>query len=112
VFLVKNNKKENNMTKTIEQHFKSDIKNRLMNEKFITIDILYDLCKSRNDLCNDKKLKLVVDFLKVMNLEFIKYSDYFTDSKFHANCKGFHNNIAERRKRKIQQINKSIQNNK
>ena len=98
------------MKVTIKQQVRNGIDRLIKTEKFITWDNLQISPYVRGKYLTYEG-RIVFKYMKEINVEYIRYSEHFADNNFHGNCKVFYNNIAERRRRKIQQINKSIRNN-
>ena len=42
--------------------------------------------------------------MKELGIDYVRYIDKCSDKKMHGSCKGFFNDIAERRRKKIQAI--------
>ena len=91
---------------TIKQQVRNDIDLLIKNNKFITWDMLGVSPFTHNNKYLTYEGKLVFEYMKVLKVEYVRYSDKFFDGKMNGNAKGFFNDIAERRKIKILQIEK------
>ncbi|NPD44657.1 hypothetical protein [Lentimicrobium sp. S6] len=100
------------MKPTIKQQIRNDIDILIKTEKLITWAILGITPYPDNCNYTSYEGKVVFDYMKELNIAYVCYTNISSDKRMHGNTKVFYNDISERRKRKIQQINKSIQNNK
>jgi hypothetical protein len=92
------------MNITIKQQVRNDIDLLIKNNKFITWYMLGITPFTHNNKYLTYEGKLVFEYMKELNVKYVRYSDKFFDGKMKGNAKGFFNDIAERRKIKIQQI--------
>jgi hypothetical protein len=100
------------MKKTIKQQIRNNIDRLIRTENFITWTILEISPYTHNDRYASYEAKLVFEYMEKIDIEYVRYSEISTDKRMHGNAKVFYNDIAARRNKKLQQINKLIERTK
>jgi len=94
---------------TKKQQIRSKVDSLLQNNTFITWGMLgISVLNNFNYATYDAKV--VFEYMKELGIEYMRYSDKYPDKKMHGNTGGFYNDIARRRKRKLQRIIGKYQN--
>lgn len=75
----------------------------LENETFITWSMLGISPYDRNNRATSDA-KVVFDYMNDLKIDYLRYSDKYSDKKMHGNTCGFFNDVAQRRKKKLKQI--------
>lgn len=102
-------------TITKKEQIRNKIDRLLQNEAFITWDMLEtsQYLHSYGYLSHTSlsdEAKIVIDYMKELGIDYVRYSDKYSDKRMHGNNRGFYNDIAERRKRKLQALMSLNQN--
>ncbi len=99
------------MTKGItkKQQIRNHVNRLLQNETFITWSMLgVSPLNSYGHQTYDATI--VFDYMKELGIEYLHYCDKYSDGRLHRITGGFYNDVAVRRKKKLQQINKNNKN--
>jgi hypothetical protein len=89
---------------TKKQQVRSKIDLLMNNNEFITWDMIGVDPFTHNNKYLSYEGKIVFEYMKELGLDYIKYGDKYSNKIKHRNTKGFYIGIAEKRKRKLQQI--------
>ncbi|WP_297092143.1 hypothetical protein [uncultured Draconibacterium sp.] len=84
----------------------------LLHEEFITWRKLGIYLKDRKKRYLTYEARIVFDYMKELGIEYLHYSDKYSDGRLHRNTGGFYNPIpiTKRRKNKLQQIIENYKN--
>ncbi len=103
-------------TITKKQLIRSKVDSLLQDKAFITWDMI-GICPYYidKDLCVIYKYysyeaKVVYKYMKKLGIDYVRYSDIYSDKKRHGNNRGFYYDIKKIRKRKIESIMRLNQN--
>ena len=91
-------------SETKKQQIRNKIDLLMNNHEFVTWNILGVDPYTHNDKYLSYEGKIVFEYMKELGIEYVRYSDKYSDKKIYRNTKGFYYSIAKRRKRKIQHI--------
>lgn len=97
---------KNSITK--KQQVRNEIDMLIKNNKFITWDMLEVSPFTHNNKYLTYKGKIVFDYMKELNCNYVRYGDKYSNGIMKGNTKGFYNDIAVRRKNKLLYIEKSL----
>lgn len=89
---------------TIKQQVRNEIDKLIKNNKFITWDMLGVSPFTHNNKYLSYEAKIVFEYMKELNIDYVRYSDKYSNRIMNRNTKGFYNDIVGRRKSKIQYI--------
>jgi hypothetical protein len=89
---------------TKKQQMRNEIDMLIKNNKFITWDMLEVSPYTYNNKYLTYEGKIVFEYMKELNCNYVRYEDKFSNRIMKGNTKGFYNDIAVRRKHKLQYI--------
>lgn len=89
---------------TKKQQIRIKIDLLLKSHEFITWNILGIDPYTHNDKYLSYEAKIVFEYMKELNIDYVRYGDKFSNKTMDKRTKGFYYSIAERRKLKIQRI--------
>lgn len=85
---------------TKKQQIRDKVDRLLQNETFITWSMLgISPLNSYDHQTYDANV--VFDYMNELGIDYMRYSDKYSDKKFHGNTGGFYNDVAVRRKKKL-----------